>query len=179
VVWAKYSCNKTTQNIYIQTTRPTIGISQLTTVLKYNTANATIFYRGYDFDESSGYTGYNRITISGITPESTSSDVSSLVGSYDIYGTEVLEVTGISSYSHNGNSQYLDYGMKVTVNVKTVGYAELTTIEKYSQGSTSYGFITTYENELPEEGALVDGSISGDHCILEINGTYYYYQRID
>ena len=47
----------------------------------------------------------------------------------------------------------------------------------YYKGSTSYGNIFVPEGELPENGKLIEGSATGTYCILQIDSTYYYYER--
>lgn len=48
----------------------------------------------------------------------------------------------------------------------------------YNKGNQELGTITVLEGELPENGTLLRGSATDSYCILQINGTYYYYEKV-
>ena len=56
-------------------------------------------------------------------------------------------------------------------------YYTRTTKTIYSKGTTSYGTISAETGTLPETGTLYSGSASDDYCIIEVDGTYYYYVK--
>lgn len=105
-------------------------------------------YGDYEFSPSEGFVGIDPITVE-------SDD--DAIGRYIVEPYEV----------------YLIIDMWHTETADLCGKYK----DSYSCGSTSYGTIEAEEGALPESGTLKDGSANDSYCILDINGTLYYYIR--
>ena len=105
-------------------------------------------YGGYEFSRSEGFVGIDPITVES-------------------------EDDAIGRYIVEPNKVYLIIDMWNTETADMCGRYN----DSYSQGSILYGTVEAEEGELPESGVLVDGSATGDYCVLKINDNYYYYVR--
>lgn len=152
VTWKKYSC--ATSYTYHEDPA-NIGF---TTKHYYGTETST-FYSSYSFSESSGYTLSGLVTL----------DVHDAVGYYtgSSHSAQVFQIVSMSSTK-------VDFSYEAVV--KCVGTANQYT--HYSKGTTSYGEVIADRDALPEEGSLIRGSIEGDYCVVRVDNTYYYYEKV-
>ena len=58
-----------------------------------------------------------------------------------------------------------------------VATAEKINITTYSKGDTFYEIVSVAKGTLPESGTLIEGSATDSYCIIDIDGTYYYYVK--
>lgn len=156
VEWTKYSCTRTSSTSYTKEATPSGGA---TTRTLYND-QAYAAPSSYSFSSSQGYYTDDTSTWYG----------DSMVGFYDVSPTVVQRYASVQSSSTDGG--YTQY------NMTTVASAIKSTSYSYSKGNTNYGAITADEGSLPEDGTLVKGSATGSYCVLLINGTYYYYEKV-
>lgn len=82
--------------------------------------------------------------------------------------TEAQKIISIDSFE--GNYYYVTYEI-----VDACEIFGTVTVAGYTKGSTSYGKIEVEEGTSPEAGTLIRGSVEEGRCVLEIDGTYYYY----
>lgn len=151
VTWAKFSCNVRTE--YVEITPS----SMESTVEHSGTSGITGSYsNGYNFSSLTGYSSTGQVSVS----------VADTVGMYLVSTTVVSQVISVTKVSD----------IKYIVTLKRV--AECDYKVYYSKGSTSYGEITADEDSLPEEGTLRAGSIGGAYCVINVNGTNYYYEKV-
>lgn len=162
IPWNKYSCNVT--NGYVQITP-----SGKTGTFSYTGKTAdkpSSLYEDYTFTTENGYKGgtactktYSYISISRPTLYRVSS---TYVQSAVFSKRETLD-------NSTGRSRF-------TFNYTETAKAERTVISA-TKGSTSYGTVSVPEGEVPDGGTLYEGSVTGDYCIVNVGGTYYYYER--
>lgn len=167
VDWNKYSCEITTyvDDIYSEVTPS--GATETFSVY-FLTA-----YYAYEFDNKVGFNGGANEYINTVE-QANSID---LIGMYYIpYGDEVWEIISVDEVSESyGGSLRLKFTARVVAQCEITGQEEY---EGYLQGSTLYGTVEADEGALPEEnGVHIDGDPTGDFCVLEIDGEYYYYVR--
>lgn len=152
VEWAKYSCNYTEGEYYeIDASGSDFG--------SYAGHYMTL-YDSYEFSSSEGYYGV------GATEYYFADDLSSAIGKYLIDEYEVCQITSL--VRNTTGSGTMDWEYDFVARCERVK-------ENFQQGSKSYGTIEAEEGALPEEGTLIEGSVADGYCVLEINGTYYYY----
>lgn len=63
------------------------------------------------------------------------------------------------------------------VEVEVVALCEPLTYTVYNLGGEYYGVLEVEDGELPENGELIEGSATDPYCVLDVDGTYYYYVR--
>lgn len=92
------------------------------------------------------------------------------IGAYIINSdyTEAQKIISIDSFEEE--YYYVTYEI-----VDACENFSTTTIAGYTKGPTSYGKVEAEEGTLPEAGTLISGSVEEGHCVLDIEGTYYYY----
>lgn len=149
VTWRKYNC--TTSTTYTEDTA-NIGFSS---TMSYSGVTTSTFYSSCSFSRSSGYSLTGAVTLA----------IENSVGYYVGHSNQVFQITGVTKHSSN----------QFTCSTKCVGTCWSFT--SYNKGTTFYGEITADEDVLPEEGKLVNGSIDGDYCVINVNGTNYYYEK--
>ena len=151
VTWNKYSC---TTSYFYQQEDPSHG---------YNGSHlygveTSEFYSSYSWSEPQGFILSGKVTL----------PVSSAAGYYTGHQAQVYKIISVSPST--------ELGIKYTAQVRTVGLAMQCT--SFSKGTTSYGEITVDEASLPEEGTLMRGSASDNYCVIKVDGTYYYYEKV-
>jgi hypothetical protein len=73
----------------------------------------------------------------------------------------------------------LSNAISITMSCKLVAETIISSYETvYSKGEVSYGAVVAEKDALPENGTLVSGSPYGSYCVIEINGTCYYYEKV-
>lgn len=164
VTWAKYSCEATEVQFdyYEMPNHPSIG-RESTTQNGVRSEHKMTVYEGYAFTKETGYFGTGAKSVY----------ITSCVGYYRVVNSQVRRYVSVTFSHEDDTYKYYD--------VTTVGVAEASgggTITQYNKGSTSYGKITVDENVLPEQGTLVSGSATENYCVIRINGTNYYYQKV-
>ena len=185
IYWEKYQCYKTTIYKYTQTSYSDTSPVSFSKSMEYNSDySQTIVGIGYKFSSANGYQ-YNSEKYISITSSATLSWFqSALVGNslYNLGGykfeTDPFQVVSITSITHN--SGY------VTINgtMKRVGKATATVQGyAYRKNGTAIGIIGVPEGELPENGNLIDGSVSGEYCVLSgLPGStwgQFYYLKVE
>ena len=168
-VWNKYSCDYYPE--YYE--REEINEPETMYNYSYGCGYPINIVTSYYFDSMTGY--IQRTTPVTIPENPTLEDIAeAFVGKYYVNSWSnpqyVLRYDSITSFEAPN-----EYGY---------GYfrAEGTLIERctrfpahYYKGSTSYGNVIVEEDDLPEEGTLVEGSIDEGYCVLQVGSTYYYY----
>lgn len=159
-VWKKWSCKveEPTSTIYTKTAE---GVGGITTD---SLSVDSIIYADYSFWEHGGFEGEGSRYQVG-SDQGTITDW--IVGYYIVYETEVYKIISLDSEDGDVTCEIVDACEEETVIEETT----------YSKGSITYGPLEAEEGELPESGVLVDGSATGDYCVLKINDNYYYYVR--
>lgn len=147
--WAKYSC-EITEAHYEDT-----EVSDLYINSWYD--SSIPLYDSFEFSAEVGYIGID-LTTFGIND-----DLTEAVGKYHVTDERVVEITSLVK-----DNSWFDYeGTKVRERT----YFDTT----YSKGATSYGTVEAETGALPEDGTLIEGSVADGYCVLEIDGTYFYY----
>jgi hypothetical protein len=149
VTWKKYNCNVIQ---YYQRDSNFSGI-EYSAHIGLNTA---VFYSDYIFSESSGFGLTGRVEMS---PEN------SVGYCYGCSDTRINKITSVTKSSSGGWD----------IKYKTVDNCTLYT--QYRAGEY-IDEVTVDEESLPEEGTLRVGSIEGDYCVINVNGTNYYYEKV-
>lgn len=151
VKWTKYSCD-VTEN-YKDT--------EVDEWYRNSWYNSTItLFDSFEYSSENGYIGI------GSNVFTVDDDLTEAVGKYHVTDERVIEITSLSL--GNSTSRYFfDYeGTKVRERIFNISY---------SQGSISYGTVEADEGALPENGTLIGGGVADGCCVLEIDGTYFYY----
>ena len=159
-VWEKWSCKveEDTSTIYTKTAEGVGGIASDSLSVD------SIIYQDYSFWVYGGFEGKGSMYHAG---DNEGKITDRIVGYYIVYETEVYKIISVDSENGDVTCEIVDACEEETVIAETT----------YSKGSITYGTLEAEEGELPEDGVLVDGSATDDHCVLEINGNYYYYVR--
>lgn len=172
ITWNKYNCATSVSSI-------TLDYSPWETA-----SSQTYGYNGIYPSMSNSYIAsetqfrlINQIYPDGVNYKSTTPEQtirSDHTGKYILYSYgsyavifRITAVTGVTYYSNEVRVQFESEPI-----VK--GWYNYI----YSQGSTFYETILANENELPEEGTLIEGSATGNYCIIQVGGLKYYYKRI-
>lgn len=113
----------------------------------------------YGFSRDKGYYEIDYISV----------PIPDVVGYYDVMYDRVLLYTNVTQ--RDLDTYYVDY--EVVAVVRRYYYQA-----SYDKGNISYGSILSIEGELPETGSLIEGGTNQNYCILLINGTNYYYEKI-
>lgn len=117
----------------------------------------------YTFDSSYGF------SYSGGSVAVEAFNASAAIGCYIVYSDMVFLVTGV----------YDDQLTYCFLNLEVVDVCKCYEDPAYCvKGSTDYGTVYAPEGDLPEEGTLVEGSATGDYCVIKVGSTYYYYERV-
>lgn len=174
--WKKYDCIQ--QNAYYYN-------HQIESPSTYG-GGAPDTHSSYSFDVCSDYSwnSYTGYTTSGREQ---------IVIPLDDYENLNLDeyttlIAGKYSTTYSDTAEILEYisidrvyletlvnGMKYIMFDFTARKHTLDVSYDYYQGSTFYGTITAPENELPEEGTLVEGSLEEGYFVLQVGSNYYYY----
>lgn len=167
VKWEKYNCDVDSTRTYTYKDVDTNDYGSIGDSLTIE-GDHKYASESYSFDESWGWSLRSPFRV--IESYSTAvSQTGKYIGQhYDGSGCDWIgQITSV-----DGNSS------SWTMTVTLVALCELVSIETtytYSQGSTSYGTVEADKGALPENGTLVEGSVADGYCVLEINGTYFYY----
>ena len=151
VTWNKYSC---TTSFFYRQEDPSAGLNSP----HLDGVETSEFYSSVSWSETQGYILSGKVTL----------PVSSAAGYYTGHQAQVYKIVSVSPST--------ELGIKYIAQVQCVGLA--TQYTSFSKGATSYGEITVDEASLPEEGTLMRGSIDGNYCVLRVNNTYYYYEKV-
>lgn len=167
--WTKHSCNLTYR--YSDPTEFSYEGDFITGGAQWSTIKT---YKSYTFSESSGFQGSGEVVSIGINGV-VESHYSKLVGTYMGSGERIYLIKSITncrgSWAEDGSITYVNlYGSRHMATATK-------TISGYSKGGTLYDKFTIESGQLPEDGTLVDGSVHGDYCVLQIGSSYYYYER--
>ena len=163
-VWEKWECDVYTRTYAIHTQT------------SYMVGNTTTDYRRYD-DEFYGdysfwtYRGFEGKGSSHVFPSGEGVFESALIGMYIVYETEVYKILSLDG--KNGDYYF------VTCEIVDACDVEHITEYTYSKGYDNYGTVEAEDGDLPEEGELIEGSATGDYCILKIGDDHFYYIRGD
>lgn len=155
VEWAKYSSAKEFGDF-----------TKLTAKSETKRISDGTVYPSYEFSAKSGYEGTGA-----------SSTLSSL-GSNAVNNYYRIETEEFDAYKQT--KVYLIYywypaGDYYQMSIEAIAQSD---VIGYQKGDVSYGVVTTEYGKIPENGTLVEGSVDGDHCIVDVNGTYYYYEKV-
>lgn len=157
IPWRKWSCRVETCYDYTWDDRD-VGSTRSFTV-----SGGSVWFTttgGYTFDSEDGfsadYGNYGR------------TDPADMVGRYSVVDDEVrqwtvCEITDDDRY-------YLEW--------EVVASASYTTWDSYEKGDTDYGIVYAPEGALPEEGTVWNGSAHTDSCVVQVDGTCYYYEKV-
>lgn len=161
VTWSKYSVNAIAHSEYVETaTTPT----PMENVSYWSDSNFTL-YTGYKFSSAFGYSGTGGVQVNGANAS----------GYYHVSNTEVVSIGEMVSESPSDDGTYNICYYSATLE------AQATLVEKYltyNKGTTSYGEISAENGAVPEGGTLIDGSVTGSYCVVTVNGTNYYYEKV-
>lgn len=149
IEWKKYSCNYSEG--YSQYTGTLSGTSSM----PLSAISNVTWYDSYGFSSDNGFYGVGPNT--GVS----NPEVIANARCHFVTATSVDKVT-----SYDDTYIYLE----------EVGRANGTF--SYSKGDTEYGSVYAEEGTLPEDGTCVNGSATGTSCVLQIDGTYYYYEKV-
>lgn len=130
-------------------------------------------YDQYTFDTTNGFSVYGNYEFHEITQNTNLSEITAaIVGKYSYYSSsdELTEYVSIDSIWMDDNGC-----LAVKYTVKKYAATKETS---YSSDSTLYDTIITIDGLFPEEGTLIDGSTVDSYCVIEIDGTKYYYKRV-
>lgn len=165
VAWEKYSCNVSTET---DETYERVTPSGET---KTFTAWFLTAYYEYAFHDWGGFGGGLGNANEYIDTVEKANSVD-LVGMYHITTEEAWEIISVDEVSESGGKLNLKFTAKLVDQCELISSD---TYNVYSKGSTSYGTVEADEGALPESGTLIEGSVADGYCVLEIDGTYYYY----
>lgn len=152
VTWKKYSADMHRE--YYQTQDNTGW-----TRTGYIYTDTTTFYSGYSFSESNGFTFTGAQELSPF-------DAVGMYWYHNEFGVD--QVVSAKAISTSPIGHEVTYTRVASCNNR----------DWYTKGTTYYGEVTADEDSLPEEGTLHEGSIEGDYCVININGTDYYYEKV-
>lgn len=157
VKWMKYSCIRHSTTTY---SRVDVDPNQ-EEELMYTTGSASSYYTDYSFSSSEGFEGigYDKGSISD------------MIGNYAVYGSQVMQFTRYERKDSGDVTMWEIYGI-------LVADSESETTYDYEKGSTEYGLVYARKGKLPEEGERIRGYATSDYCVLKIDGTYYYYEKV-
>lgn len=162
VSWRKWS---TAQSVmYYQNTGPGTD-SDVTLTVPYS--HYIQFSNTYSFSSNYGYSVTDTFLIGG--QAGLSSIDFSVSGVYYASGNRLVKVNYLQTFSDDGSNYVITYN--VTTYYPSMYIA-------YSKGTVDYGVIIVPAGELPEIGFLNSGSATSRYCVLQVNGTYYYYERV-
>lgn len=161
-VWKKYSCEETTEAVgYTEVdSTDSVAVGDTSTATYYRVSYSS----DYRFDEENGFIG-----IGG--GYATSADEMNSVSGYLVYDEEVWAITSVELLQESP--------LRVEITLECVALCVPVTEDLYVQGPDYYGSFEVEDGELPENGELIDGSATDPYCVLDVDGTYYYYVRGD
>lgn len=168
IEWIKFSCNVTTDTHYTETNESatqSVGDS-IGGESKHGLPNGTVtVYTDYAFDSDRGYYGIDQVTVAA----------EDIAGYYRVVNTQVICYTGSSyvedpDFGSYGGYWYL-YGYIDALATGGTSYY-------YSKGSTNYGTVYVEEGAIPDGGTRVSGSEAVGYCVVNVGGTYYYYEKV-
>jgi hypothetical protein len=160
VKWVKWECYDYVR-IWLLYTENSENVGDTTTE---SLGVESVVYGDYSFWQYGGYEGKGSMYKVG---DSEGNITDWIVGYYIVYPTAVYKITSLDN--EDGD---------VTCEIVASCEEEEHESTEYYQGSSAYGVFEAEEDELPEEGSLVDGSPTGEYCVLYCeDGHYYYYIR--
>ena len=158
-VWEKWECYVYTRTYAVHTKTSYMVGNTTTDSLSVN----DYIYKDYSFWTYRGFEGEGSQYRVG---DSNGNIRDWIVGYYIVYETEVYKITSLDDA----------YG-SVTCEIIDACDVERITEYTYSRGYDNYGAVEAEDGELPEEGELVEGSATGEYCILKIGNNHFYYVR--
>lgn len=164
VRWAKYSCDAFDE-VYEYQETDHIGGSSVGDIEKWGTSYLN-YCTEYTFDKSVGFCSAGNYHYAD-----TAADLASASG-YIVTSDTVFRIVTVSVISEDPGGPCL-----VDVEAEIVALCDTLTYTAYRKGSENFGIIEAEDSELPENGELVEGSPNDSYCILDVDGTYYYYVR--
>lgn len=168
-VWNKYSCDYYREYYEREETNEPETMYNHT----YGCGFPMNVTREYTFHS---YTGY-AVRLSSVTipnPPTLEDIAEAFVGTYYVnsWSSEqfVYRIDSITSFEAPNANGYGYFRCEGTV-IERCWFVPA----QYYKGSISYGNVIVEEDDLPEEGTLVEGSIDEGYCVLQVGSTYYYY----
>ena len=142
----------------------------------WGSSGGDYFYPDYEFSSDSGFVMKGSSVYR--KADGSRGDPNDIIGMY--------RKTYVSTEYHFDAPGYVLLQAVEVVDVGTlviqcdaIGFAEEVE-ETYCPTGSSKGTFYASEGEIPEEsGTLVAGSPNADYCVLNINGTLYYYEKRD
>lgn len=129
-------------------------------------ATTVSLYENYEFSAEEGYMGTNGFDYNG---------TNEIVGLYYIDGnTDVYQLDEVCSSTDSDWPIDAPVGTEYMLNMTQVASCYQIS-ESYECGEEFYGEIIAEDGDLPEDGTLIEGAIEDGYCVLDIDGTYYYY----
>lgn len=159
-VWEKWEC-------YVYTR--TYAVHTKTSYMVGNTTTDSLsvddyIYKDYSFWTYSGFEGEGSQYRVG---DSNGNIRDWIVGYYIVYETEVYKITSLD-----------DANGSVTCVIVDACDVEEIVERTYQKGNDSFGTVEAEEGALPEAGELIEGSPTGEYCVLCFSGdNYFYYVR--
>lgn len=159
--WEKWSCNTFYTGGYYRKDSYYLDLTKSTAFIpKDRTHSVFADYEWGGRDEGWIGTGQHALTFD----EAPNSNYYVVTGIY-VFPAEELAIFGTGAWGVKGrcvaSAEYVDED------------------EFYTKGSTDYGTVVAKRGELPESGTLIEGSATGEYCIIDVNGTKYYYTRLN
>lgn len=161
-VWKKYSCEENTETVGYTEVNSTdsTAIGDTLTVLYYRVNYSSEYY----FDENDGFVGNGGGYV-------TSADEVDSISGYMVDSEAVWAITSVELQQESP--------LRVALKLRCVALCVPVTEDLYVQGPDYYGSFEVEDGELPENGELIYGSATDPYCVLDVDGTYYYYVRGD
>lgn len=157
-VWKKWGCDVYIRNYALHTQTSYMVGNTTTDSLNVD----SIIYKAYSFYKWHGFSGEGSMYKVG---DSNGNIRDWIVGYYIVYENEVYKITSLD-----------DANGSVTCVIVDACDVERYTEYEYSKNYDYFGTVEAEEGTLPEAGELVDGSPTGEYCVLRIADEYYYYK---
>ena len=171
VTWNKYTCYQGKSGYEDMTdVSPNTGHSHVEGYI-YRFGTSLSAYSDYTLEYDGYYGNFISMTITSTTSQSEVEDF--ITGAYELRDNGnwalVYRYDGVHSFSVDDNSIGIEFDLTEIASA----YPE----NIYFNQGVFISSIAVPEGELPEDGTLVEGSADGTYCVLEVNGTHYYYTR--
>ena len=141
--------------------------------LEYNSTR-DYYYSSYGFSSETGYYGIGPNSLT-VTENTTAEDIDSVIaGTYAVWPERVLRIKEVTRVSEGVSTVGRGLGYYGTADLELNARFVFTNYGKYPYSDC--GTVQAPEGELPEEGALIEGSIDAGYCVLQIGSDYYYYE---
>lgn len=161
IPWRKWSCNYSAASDPWYVEGESSGVYQVGYTATSNWGGSTWYgYEDYEFSGDEGFIGIGGGTV----------PIEDMPNYYMVDTTRVTIVTNMERVDSD------TYEVTWEVIAVCQGYYYPAS---YDKGSTDYGIVYAPEGDLPEEGTLVKGSTADNYCVVEVDGTYYYYEKVE